>query len=185
MIDPNLNVTPKQVRHFGLMLIPFAAALGGLALWRGNALVGAAIFLSGAWLISLIFNNENRTRQLLGVILPALCAGIGLPIRYGTDAMTIATIVWIIVGTIALGVVFVPSFGRTVYDSWMLAAVPISWAVSHLILGIVYYLVLTPIGLIMRLCGRDPMHRQLLPETDTYWKTHKPRNNDQQYFHQF
>lgn len=185
MIDPHPNVTPRKVRHFGVMLILFGAALGGLLLWRGDALIGAAMFLGGAWLISFILNGENRFRQLLGVILPVLCAGIGLPVQHGADPLTVAVVVWIVVGGIGLGAVVAPPFGRIVYVGWVLAAVPVSWTIFHLVLGIVYYLVLTPIGLILRFCRYDPMHRRFLPEAETYWIRQQPKTDSNRYFQQY
>ena len=40
---------------------------------------------------------------------------------------------------------------------WMYAAFPIGWTISHLLLLAVYYFVLTPVGLALRLTGRDPV----------------------------
>ena len=53
----------------------------------------------------------------------------------------------------------IPNVRRLLYLGWMRVFYPIGWVVSHLLLAIVYYLVLTPIGLVMRLFGGDPMHR--------------------------
>ena len=40
---------------------------------------------------------------------------------------------------------------------------------DHLALGVFFYLVLTPIGVAMRIFGRDPLERRLEPERSTYW----------------
>ena len=40
------------------------------------------------------------------------------------------------------------------------AAEPIGLALSHVILGAVFYIVFTPVGLVMRLLGKDPLHRR-------------------------
>ncbi len=39
----------------------------------------------------------------------------------------------------------------------MAATVPIAFVLSHLVLGILYYGVVTPTGLLLRLLGRDPL----------------------------
>jgi hypothetical protein len=58
--------------------------------------------------------------------------------------------------------------------------------VSHVVLAIVYYLVVTPIGLVMRLVGYDAMKRRFDGEATTYW-VHRPDNaaDAKSYFRQF
>ncbi|GAG37655.1 unnamed protein product, partial [marine sediment metagenome] len=55
----------------------------------------------------------------------------------------------------------------------------------HLILAIVYYFVLTPIGLCMRLVGYDPMNRRFDRNTQTYWTPSETNNDIKAYFRQF
>ena len=47
------------------------------------------------------------------------------------------------------------------YRLWMKLAEVLAWINTRILLGVVFYLVVTPIGMIMRLLGRDPMRRQL------------------------
>ena len=51
---------------------------------------------------------------------------------------------------------------------WTAAVFPIGWVMSYVLLGGVYFLVLTPIGLAMRICGRDPMQRKFDRQAKTY-----------------
>ena len=67
----------------------------------------------------------------------------------------------------------------------MYAVYPIGWTVSHLALAVVYYLVVTPIGLLMRLFGRDPMRRKFDPSATTYWQPHESPDEPERYFRQF
>ena len=78
-----------------------------------------------------------------------------------------------------------PAFARAFYIGWVLAAEPIGWTISSLIMAIVFYLVVTPIGLAMRLVGRDPMTRRLEPDAPSYWHQRKPVTDIKQYFRQF
>jgi hypothetical protein len=48
-------------------------------------------------------------------------------------------------------------------------AFPIGFVLSHLLMGIIYYLVITPIGLVFRLIGRDPLGKRLDPDRASYW----------------
>ncbi len=79
----------------------------------------------------------------------------------------------------------VPGLRRPLYLGWMYAALPIGWVVSHLLLAAVYYLVLTPIGLLMRLFGWDPMARRLDPGATSYWVAHEAAADRTRYFRQF
>ncbi len=54
--------------------------------------------------------------------------------------------------------VLAPSFGgRYAYLLLMAPAFVIGSVVSRLLVGVLYYCVVTPIGLVMRLMGRDPL----------------------------
>ena len=79
----------------------------------------------------------------------------------------------------------VPPLRRPLYVGFMVAVFPIAWVVSNAILAATYYLVLTPIGLMMRLAGRDPMRRTLLPGATTYWQERRAGGDAARYFKQF
>jgi hypothetical protein len=79
----------------------------------------------------------------------------------------------------------VPKFMRIVYLAMSYAAWPIGFVVSHVILAIVYYLVITPIGLFNRLRGYDPMHRRFDPAAETYWIPRQPVTDIARYYRQF
>ena len=80
----------------------------------------------------------------------------------------------------------VPSSMRVVYVGLSYLAWPIGFVVSHVLLGAVYYLLVTPIGLIMRAVGYDPMHRGFDPEAWSYWIERDGGERDpRSYFRQF
>lgn len=54
----------------------------------------------------------------------------------------------------------VPTKLGPVERAWMAMALRISKITTPIIMGIVYYLVITPIGVIMRLVGRNPLARK-------------------------
>ena len=78
--------------------------------------------------------------------------------------------IWIIVGLLlCLARLITPLF-RNIYRLWLGFSVVLGYFVSRLLLTIIFFLVITPTGLIMRLVGRDPMERKWEPNADTYWK---------------
>ncbi len=64
-------------------------------------------------------------------------------------------------------------------------AFPIGLVIGTLALAIVYYLMITPIGLVFRLLGRDPLHRRFDPSASSYWIARKQRSGARKYFQQF
>ena len=58
---------------------------------------------------------------------------------------------------------------RLLYIVLSVAFIPIGFVLSHVLLAIVYYLVLTPIALVFRLIGRDVIGKKLDKNAKTYW----------------
>jgi hypothetical protein len=67
----------------------------------------------------------------------------------------------------------------------MAAVAPIGWLVSRVVLAIVYFLVITPIGLIRRLRGHDPLALRADPTASSYWVARQDRTDPASYFRQF
>src|SRR5712691_7642717 len=58
-----------------------------------------------------------------------------------------------------------------VYRLWMSMGEVLRWINSRIILGALFYLLFTPLGLCMRLRGKDSMRRTLAPEDERHtWK---------------
>lgn len=100
------------------------------------------------------------------------------------ESPTAAVIILLVAAAGPVGY-FWPEFLRPVYVVWMTLAMPIGWTVSHLLLLMVYYLVITPIALMMRLVGYDPLNRQIERSAATYWTPHDPSVDSARYFRQF
>ncbi len=84
----------------------------------------------------------------------------------------------------ALGLA-VPGLLRIVYLGMIYATLPIGLVVSYVILAATYYLVLTPIGLVLRLVGYDPMHRRFDRKAKTYWVPREEDADTDRVFRQF
>lgn len=68
---------------------------------------------------------------------------------------------------IALGAL-VPRSLKQVHYGWMKIGHVLGAINTKIILGIIYYLLITPMGIVMRLMGKDPMHRAVRENVDTY-----------------
>jgi len=61
----------------------------------------------------------------------------------------------------------VPGRLGPVYGAWMAVARALSMITTPIVLGIVYFFVVTPLGLLLRLSGRDPLRHR--PRDGSYW----------------
>ena len=58
---------------------------------------------------------------------------------------------------------------RPVYRAWMTLAFAMGFVMTRVILTVVLFGVVTPIGLVMRALGKDPLPKKPDPEMDSYW----------------
>jgi hypothetical protein len=65
--------------------------------------------------------------------------------------------------------------------AWMLLAEGLSYISTRIILAFVFFVVLTPIGLIKRAMGWDPLHRRS-GSSDTYWRPYSRRQLDPRHY---
>lgn len=57
---------------------------------------------------------------------------------------------------------------KAIYKAWMRFAHALGWVNTRIILSFVYFLIFTPLALIFRLMGKDPMDRRS-EAMDSYW----------------
>jgi hypothetical protein len=62
-----------------------------------------------------------------------------------------------------------PMILRPIERIWMQLATWMGWVMTRVILGLVFVLLFTPIGLAMRLLRKDPLHLRFDPRAGTYW----------------
>jgi hypothetical protein len=74
---------------------------------------------------------------------------------------------------------------RWVFVGWLMAVYPIGWLVSHVLLAIVYYGFITPLGLCFRIFGRDVLHCKRPSGIESYWQPKPAPQGLQSYFRQF
>ena len=74
---------------------------------------------------------------------------------------------------------------RMIYLGLTLATAPIGVAVSFLVLAAFYFLLITPLGLLFRLVGRDLLGRKFDSTEKSYWQPHRPPDKLDRYFRQF
>ncbi|MHC4116818.1 MAG: SxtJ family membrane protein [Planctomycetota bacterium] len=138
--------------------------------------------------MALIERNREPTPyelRVFGLLLGPFFGLIGVLVLWRAEAWTITTVCWIIAVLSAIVYHGVPSIKRPTYMAWMAAMYPIGWVISHALLAVVYYGWVTPVGLLMRLCGYDPMRRRLYRGAASHWVRRKPIKNVNRYFRQY
>jgi len=65
--------------------------------------------------------------------------------------------------------IFRPMFLRHVHKAWMTLALVIGHCVTTLVLTLFFYLVVTPLGIMVRILGKGLIDRHPRERTDTYW----------------
>jgi len=78
--------------------------------------------------------------------------------------------------------IWAPGTLRPLYRIWMGLAVVLGFFVSRFILCVLFYLVLTPIGIIMRLFGKDFLNQRWDKEVESYWIKKKKRLFDKEQY---
>ena len=68
-----------------------------------------------------------------------------------------------------LGGLFRPSLLRPVERVWMALAERLAGVMTYVILGLTFYLVITPLGLLLRIMGKDLLQLSEAENSDSYW----------------
>jgi hypothetical protein len=78
-----------------------------------------------------------------------------------------------------------PKANLPIYLAITIAAYPIGFVLSYVIMATLFYVIIAPIGLLLRVLGQDPMHRRLEPEAESYWQDAAQASSRSAYFKQF
>lgn len=136
-------------------------------------------------LIELRTEASKKELAWFGLLLLAFLGIVGIVVWRATGSLAGPRYVWGAGAALAALYYAVPPLRRPMFAGWMYMAYPIGWMVSHTLLAIIYFGLLTPIGLIMRAVGYDPMQRRYDRTAATYWVEREPQTEASRYFRQF
>jgi len=94
-----------------------------------------------------------------------------------------SVVLWSIGASLAVAA-FVPKLGRIAYLAVYLPTSIIGYVVSNVMLAVMFFLVITPLGIIMKLMGKDVL-QQRRPGRTTQWTPVKETKNEESYYRQF
>jgi hypothetical protein len=75
---------------------------------------------------------------------------------------------WIVAGVFLGWALILPKTLYPLYRAWMAIGHVLGWINTRIILGLIFYAMILPIGLIMRVFGRDPMRRRFDKRASSY-----------------
>lgn len=130
-------------------------------------------------------NPSDRQLRQFGLIWLGFLTFFGVMAWFKFGSPTAAKGLWIAAAVVpVIGWLYLP-FMRLVFVGMSYAAWPIGFVVSHVVLAAVFYLVVTPIGLVMRLFGYDPMTKKRTADEISRWVERPAERAAQSYFRQF
>ena len=110
---------------------------------------------------------ESRGLRSFGLFVASVFSVIGLwPVLVRGEAIRLWAVV--IAGSLGIPAVIHPKSLRFVHQVWMGVGHALGWINTRLILGFIYYCFFTPMGLVMRVMGKDPMRRRIHAGVESY-----------------
>lgn len=110
---------------------------------------------------------------LFGLVFPWIFSEISLFHTYhfwGVISAPVTALRWpfMLGGLLIVWGLVAPMSLEGVYRAWMKFGLMMSAVMTPLIMGLVFYLVFTPVAIVMKILGKDSMSRKLDASVDTY-----------------
>ena len=117
--------------------------------------------------------QELRKFGLMAGAFIATLFGLILPWLF---AYNIPTWPWIVSGIFLFFALLVPFLLLPIYKGWMAVGHALGWINTRIILGILFFVLFLPIGITMKLFGKDPMARKFDKKKESYRIPCSPKN---------
>ena len=78
-----------------------------------------------------------------------------------------------------------PRANRAIYVGLSVVAFPIGFVISHIVLALIFFVLISPIALAFRIARRNELRLGSDPATTSYWSPVRPRRASESYFSQF
>ena len=109
---------------------------------------------------------------------------LGLFAAWRAKEMSTGSLVLWGIGLLLAMAAFVPRLGRVAYLGVYLPTSIIGYFVSQVILVLMFFFIITPVGITLRLIGKDPL-QQRRQKHKTGWTPVKGVKNEDSYYRQF
>ena len=126
-------------------------------------------------------SRVNRAEREFGLIVGGVFVLLGSWWFYRGKFLNAAYVFTIGGSALILFGVFAPRLLVIPRKGWMKLAEGMAFVSSRIILAIVFFLVLTPIGLVKRAMGWDPLQRRA-GSRDSFWEPYSERQRDPRHY---
>lgn len=137
-------------------------------------------------LVQLDLNPPPAKLRQFGWLSPIMLLVIGGVLRWrfglpmtGLAGLCLAGLLVFIASRVSPGLV------RPVYIGLVILGFPVGWVVGHLVMIVFFFGVITPVGLVFRVFGRDSLRCRWDPRQESYWTEHPGCDSVARYFRQF
>jgi hypothetical protein len=131
------------------------------------------------------FHPTQRTLQQFGGLSVAFLSYGAFVHGYLRHQPTLAMVFAGLAAAMGVLALIKPSFIRPIYVGAMVITFPIGWTISRVLLGLIYYGLITPIALIFRLIGRDALYLKHHSDAKTYWLPKVISTDPKRYFRMY
>jgi hypothetical protein len=119
---------------------------------------------------------QGSSDRAFGIVFTVVFALIGLwPLPWGNSVRWWALGIAVV---FLLAALINPKTLAPLNRAWMRFGLLLHKIVNPVIMGLVFFLTVTPTALIMRALGKDPLRRRLDKEATTYWIDRDPPGPD-------
>jgi hypothetical protein len=147
-----------------------------------------------AKLIELDLNPDDRTLRQFGFIALFGFGGLAACAYFETWMFafglgearlpTAGALAAVGVLSLLLSLVY-PRGNRLIFVGTAVLAYPIGFVLSYVIMGLLFFGIIAPIGAALRLLGKTPLTKSYDPDAPSYWSRAQPPRDKQSYFKQF
>ncbi|MDT5268881.1 MAG: hypothetical protein QOH49_1067 [Acidobacteriota bacterium] len=121
--------------------------------------------------------QARKSALLVGAVLLGIAAW-----NVYRGRMTVVYILGALGGALVVAGLLVPPAARAFHLAWMRFAMLLGHVNSRVLLTLMYYLVVTPYGIVTRLVGRDPLRRRGRAEVASHWVERKATRQTREQF---
>ena len=125
--------------------------------------------------------RSYRTERDFGLLVGGVFLALGGWWLYRGSFPTLAPVLLVLGATLALLGATSPKTLVVPNRLWMGMAEAMGFVTTRVILGVIFFLFVTPIGLIRRCFGGDPLGRRA-GRTESYWKPYTARRGDPKHY---
>jgi saxitoxin biosynthesis operon SxtJ-like protein len=128
--------------------------------------------------------GARELRTFARIWFPLFVAAAGVMTWWRGGSPMTAVIVWVVGALLAALILASAEAARILFVGLMTVSYPIGLVVSTVTLGIMFYLVFTPLGFLMRLWGRDPL-RLGQRGASSHWTSYEQSDDLERSFRQY